>query len=434
MNFVLAHQNLAVFNLASVGFDQCSMYGKFGQRSIGTMGWKSMMWLLSSLLLVGCRLDPVDGFGQIRVASSKAAVPTVLYARSRNYRYYDEMEEEAAMELEREVSRVEVETLVAKPPEVEAAPEPLTAPSGPLQQKIVVLGASGKVGRMVIRKLMEMPRLEATIVAYVRDTSKASWALFCDAVVAPIRGTRGPKLQLVVGNLVPPEELLGKGKASKPNENRNKDNNNSNVTSKYYGNRIEFVNQGNMTDTECLHDAIKDCTAIISCVGAVRRSNVWSDYLAVPFWRLFRHDVRGWCKDTRHPYYAHYYTTKKALDCAEREQKRREAVIQAKDDRGEYRPRESPPQRIRFVRISDLCLSKQPWELVPIVTNTLQSVVFRYQDMAERPLEESEYVDTVVLRPGDLTDEERVSGMGTFISRAAVMRFSWTCCCCCCVV
>jgi len=67
----------------------------------------------------------------------------------------------------------------------------------------------------------------------------------------------------------------------------------------------------------------------------------------------------------------------------------------------------TPIDRIRFIRISDLCVAKSPCSFVPIFTNALLSMVFRYQDMTERLLEESPFIDTIILRPGDLTDMER---------------------------
>jgi hypothetical protein len=69
------------------------------------------------------------------------------------------------------------------------------------------------------------------------------------------------------------------------------------------------------------------------------------------------------------------------------------------------------PPRIRFVQISDLCLAQNPWNFVPLLANAFQSMVFRYQDMAEKVFEESHLFDTVVIRPGDLVDEERPDGV-----------------------
>ena len=43
----------------------------------------------------------------------------------------------------------------------------------PAKPKIVVLGATGRIGRSVVRQLMEMKNLDIEIVAFVRDYDKA---------------------------------------------------------------------------------------------------------------------------------------------------------------------------------------------------------------------------------------------------------------------
>ncbi|CAB9509928.1 expressed unknown protein [Seminavis robusta] len=63
--------------------------------------------------------------------------------------------------------------------------------------------------------------------------------------------------------------------------------------------------------------------------------------------------------------------------------------------------------KIRYIRVSDNCLCQPVWEMVPLLTNIFRSNVFRYHDMAERLLESSTLIDTVILRPGDLVDNER---------------------------
>ena len=172
---------------------------------------------------------------------------------------------------------------------------------------------------------------------------------------------------------------------------------------------------------EALEEAVKGCTAIVSCVGSARPTNVWTDLLARPVFRLLRCDVSRWCKDPRHPFYVNYASTRKVVGLAEREQLKRDAAVMAQhgDDEDANRQKQrryqsdddsssiALPPRIRFVRISDLCVSFQPWHFIPMLTNALQSMVFRYQDMTERLLEASPVLDTVVLRPGDLTDDDR---------------------------
>ena len=277
---------------------------------------------------------------------------------------------------------------------------PTTTPAKP---KIVVLGASGKIGRLVVQQLMEMQNLEITVVAFVRDYDKACHVFYDEVLVPRTRTSRGPKLQIVVGNLVPPEEL-----PSYVDEDESLWETRAESASQFYKTKVlDYDNRELLPDiNEALEEALKGCTTIISCVGAIRPTNLWSDYIQLPIWRVIRKDVSSWCDDERHPYYVHYISTRKVLRLAEIEQRRREAAIIEGEEKNK---KKQVQEKIRFIRISDLCLSKQPWSLVPLVTNIIQSMVFRYQDMTERLIDESTVVDTIILRPGDLTDEERVS-------------------------
>jgi hypothetical protein len=281
--------------------------------------------------------------------------------------------------------------------------ESIGPPIIPPKPKIVILGASGKIGRLVVRNLLEM-NIDANIVAVVRNYDKACSVLY-DDMLAANRGKskRGPKLEIVEGDLVPPEELPG---YLDDEEGQWLDRAKS--AAAFYGNKInEYDNRKNdqlVDSNEALQEAIKGCTTIISCVGSVRPTNIVTDLLVRPLLRLLRKDVSHWCKDPRHPFYVHYASTRKALGYAEREQLRREAAIAVDDDQ-EKDPK--PVPRIRFIRISDLCVAQKPWHFVPMITNTMYSMVFRYQDMAERLLDASRLVETVILRPGDLVDEER---------------------------
>lgn len=289
----------------------------------------------------------------------------------------------------------------------------LGTPVQPAKPKIVVLGASGKIGSLVVRQLLEMSHLDATIVAFVRDYDKACRVLYDDVLVARSTKKKGPQLEIVVGDLVPPEDLPGFKDEDEEDWMQT-----AHSAANFYGTAVEdYDNKELQPDVnEALREAISGCTTIISCVGSVRPTNWWTDFMVIPFWRLFRHDVSGWCHDGRHPYYVHYASTRKVLGFAESEQLRREAVAMAlAEEEGGFQPQEIP--RIRFVRVSDLCVTQKPWELVPLVTNALHSMVFRYHDMTERILEESKVLDTVILRPGDLVDEERVSFFGYRITK-----------------
>ena len=286
--------------------------------------------------------------------------------------------------------------------------EPGTVPPKP---KIVVLGATGRVGRLVVRQLLEMESVDMTVVAFCRDYDKAIRVLYDDMIVAK-GNQKGPKLQIVEGNLVPPEELPGFSFHDTEDEQVWRETAES--AAKFFGNKVkDYDNRDLLPDiNESLEESLKGCTTVISCLGAFRPTNLWTDILARPFWRLLRSDVSRWCKDGRHPYYVHYAATRKALGCVEREQRRREVAAAALvEDHDHNEDDDAEPltvPRIRFIRISDLGVGQKPWNFVPLVTNVIQSVVFRYHEMAENLLESSSMIETVVLRPGDLVDDERV--------------------------
>lgn len=290
--------------------------------------------------------------------------------------------------------------------------ESLGPKSIPSKPKIVVLGATGRIGRQVVKQLLELKGIQMTIVAFVRDYDKAIKVLYDDLLVTHgdvvIQGNkRGPTLQIVEGDLVPLEELPGYVADDTDDEVVWKEKAES--ASKFYGNKIQdYDNRDLLPDiNEALEEAIRDATTIINCVGSVRPTNLWTDVLARPFVRLLKADVSGWCQDAKHPYYVHYASTRKALGYAESEQRRREAAAITLAEVEGLDLKEMFVPKIRYIRISDLCVEYNPWDIVVLGTNILQSCVFRYQEMAERILQESSSVETVILRPGDLVDDER---------------------------
>lgn len=330
-----------------------------------------------------------------RESKRKTRIRTLAGLAARPRRRYEDEEENNERIHQREADRPTQTALGA-----------FRSSVSPGKPKIVVLGATGKVGRLVVKQLLEMKSIEMTVVAFVRDYDKAVHVLYDDLVLAKNKG--GPKLQIVKGDLVPPEELPGFVENTEEEQAWLEK---AESAAKFYDGKMnDYDNREFLPDVnEALEDAIKDCTTVISCVGSVRPTNLWTDILARPLWRLLRPDVSKWCQDRRHPYYVHYASTRKALGYAEREQLRREAAATALAEAEDLDPDEIHIPKIRFIRVSDLCVGQKPWHFVPLVTNIIQSVVFRYQEMAEQILDQSPHVETVVLRPGDLVDEERVS-------------------------
>lgn len=138
-------------------------------------------------------------------------------------------------------------------------------------------------------------------------------------------------------------------------------------------------------------------------------------------WRIFI-SAGSWCPDPRHPYYVNYQINKKVLQYCEIVQRqrnkewrvwennrKRKAAKDAISSKEDEEHRKKSLDKIRIVRISDHCLANQAWDVVNVFTNIFLSMVFRYQEKCEKLLSASRLVDTIILRPGDLVDDIRVS-------------------------
>jgi len=352
-------------------------------------------------------LPHTRGSSGTRSAKTTTASTALFLAARRRYRRDDEHDE---LSRQRSTDRPTLQqTQVLGPPIM------------PSQPKIVVLAASGRIGRLVVRQLLEMKHLDATIVACVRHYDKAIRVLYDDLSLPPPssnhnnpKNKKGPSLRIVEADLVPPEELPGYLDADEEEDWRERAASAAefyNTSMSEYDNRNDDDDDIQIVDAnEALQEAIQDCTTIISCVGCVRPTNLWSDFIVRPVIRILQPDVSNWCKDARHPYYVHFASTRKILGFAEREQLRREAAVEmALEEEEETREEAIVVPKIRYIKVSDNVLSQPVWEMVPLVTNIFRSMVFRYIDMADQLLESSTLVDTVILRPGDLVDDERVS-------------------------
>lgn len=308
-------------------------------------------------------------------------------------------------------------TATSNSPVTETA-TPLPEPDKlPVNHKIVVLGATGKVGRLVVRQLLEESPDGTQVVAVVRDYDKAIHCLY-DDLIATKQNRKSPKLQIVATELVCRSEIPAaldedEGEIDAAWLKR------SQAAAEFYGTEVADYDDGRVLDDDNEHaweQVMQGCTAIVSCVGSVRPSNPWQDWW-LP--RLLRMDVRKWCADASHPYYTHFHTTRKVLHLAEREQERRNVLFQAQDAEADEhndankellnrrRDKNALPRRIRFVRLSDLAVTKKPWHVVPLLTNIMRSMVFRYLEMADVLVTQSKLLDTVIVRAGEFVEEER---------------------------
>jgi hypothetical protein len=310
-------------------------------------------------------------------------------------------------------------TAVDKPPVTETAAPLPELEKVPVNHKIVVLGATGKVGRLVVQHLLESSPDGSVIVAVVRDYDKACCVLYDDLIVLKQMNSKGPRLQIVTANLVSRSDLPAKynfvdDKQEEIDEEWRK---RAEAAAQFYGNEVNDYDDGRLAEddnTLALQQALEGCTAVVSCVGAIRTTKPWLDWWLT---RLLSKDVRGWCMDANHPFYTQYSTTRKILQMVEREQEKRNLLFQAQDESDAQvenadlirrrRDKNAPPRRIRFIRLSDLAVAQKPWALVPVLTNAIRSMVFRYHEMADDLLRKSSIVDTVIVRAGDLVDEER---------------------------
>ena len=127
--------------------------------------------------------------------------------------------------------------------------------SNPIEEDkrpILIVGATGKVGRIVVQKLLDQ---NIPTRAFVRNATKAN-ELFMDPTSSE-KSKRNLNLEIIVGDV---------------------------------------------TDLTKMEEAVKGCQAAISVSGTLRFSKLL-DFLP---WRLFTFDVSNWCNDMSHPYYTNY--------------------------------------------------------------------------------------------------------------------------------
>lgn len=266
---------------------------------------------------------------------------------------------------------------------------------------------------------------DMTVVAFVRNYERACEVLYDELIIE--RENKGPKLQLVVMDLVPSSHVAGYKEMDDPEDDEEDEHEYAVSASRFYNNDISEYHipaskREDAIDLDPylpLQSAIANATAVISAVGTVRTTIPFADYVLKP-WRIFM-STGKWCKDKKHPYYVNYMVHQKLLEYCEDAQRkrnrewrvwqnseRRKASRHVDDGKGENDPTDKV-DRIRIVRITDHCLANPAWDIVNVLTNVFRSLVFRYQEKCEKLLSKSDLVDSIVLRPGDLLDDLRVS-------------------------
>jgi hypothetical protein len=334
----------------------------------------------------------------------------------------------------------------------ETMPSFLISPPANPKPKVVVLGATGRIGRRIVKRLMDVD-VDMEVVAFVRDYNKACEVLYDDGVLIQREGDgKGPRLRLVVGNLVTPQEVYGYHPDQDDEEEDDDDDDDEDnyapaiSASRFYGNDLSEYLHPKYDDNillndpnEALKEAVSDATVIISAVGTVRPTNLWTDFLMAP-WRIFCSPA-NWCTDRTHPYYVNNYAQTKLVAYAEKEQLKRQLAwnsyhqdqLEMQEEakaRGYHYPvddidkkkNEIPP--IRFIRISDLCVTQPTFGIVTVLTNIARSLVFREQYRGEKYiLQQAKHIDTIILRPGDLTDDERVRSLQLLFSLLYIIAY-----------
>jgi len=255
------------------------------------------------------------------------------------------------------------------------------------KEPVLVLGATGRIGRRVVKQLLSQG---VSVRALVRDYDKAIELLEEDDEeydnsndiiysYASIRKEEEAKLEII---------------------------------------EDEFISNydDNITNS-ILFKSIKGCSTIISCIGTYRKSNIMRDFF--PPWRMLNYNVSKWCKsnrgDDQHPYYVHYLFTKRLLSCIEQhklleqEDNKKNTLLSNYDNYDFEDNDKGPNKKYKIIRISDLNVAYKPYSIVSVITNTLQSMIFRYQYLSENLLRRSNLVHYVILRPGDLVEDDRVS-------------------------
>ena len=176
------------------------------------------------------------------------------------------------------------------------------AVTAPIEAKpTLVVGATGKVGRLVVEELLAQGH---SVHALVRNQTKAAEVLPAPSSGSSI-GSDTAAASLEPSASVP--ALCGDDCSDAP----------ATTTTTEKGGaascgRLELF-PGDVNNEASLRAAMEGCGAVISVAGTFRLTKP-SDLLP---WRFFGNDCMKWCADLRHPYYVNFVGTRRLVKLAE---------------------------------------------------------------------------------------------------------------------
>jgi len=172
----------------------------------------------------------------------------------------------------------------------------------------LVVGATGKVGRLVVEELLAQGH---SVHALVRNQTKAAEVLPAPSSTLPIMGIGTDAASLEPSVAVP--ALCGDDCSDAPS---------SSAATTTEGaascGRLSLFH-GDVNDEASLRAAMEGCGAVISVAGTFRLTKP-GDLLP---WRFFGNDCMAWCADVKHPYFVNFVGTRRLVKLAEELQVRK---------------------------------------------------------------------------------------------------------------
>lgn len=176
----------------------------------------------------------------------------------------------------------------------------------------LVIGATGKVGRLVVEELLAQGH---SVHALVRNQTKAAEVLPAPSSTLPTMGSGTDADSLEPSAAVPAlcgDDCSDKSVAApSPLATTTKGAASCGRLSLFHG---------DVNDEASLRAAMEGCGAVISVAGTFRLTKP-GDLLP---WRFFGNDCMAWCADLKHPYFVNFVGTRRLVKLAEELQVRGE--------------------------------------------------------------------------------------------------------------